>query len=179
MRKVAALIVGIAARAGHLQALDDKQEMTLPTDGNWIRVSDELLSGKGMEPYNMTHIGQFTDWSERKVLTAMHKIPFINELRVNVVESPGNAVHIPSFPSDEFLYIIVGGITLTPDNTKTEQTFYAGEWIMVPRGWAGTWRVHSPVFRELGLVAASYFSGSRKEPIARGWRDVCISSGSP
>jgi uncharacterized cupin superfamily protein len=133
----------------------------------WIRVSDELLSGKGIdEPYNQQEMAQFIDWVENEDSTAQHKVPFLGQFMVDVVETSGNAVHLPNFPNDEFVYIVVGGLTLTSDLTKVDQTFYAGDRVLVPRGWAGVWRVHAGVFREVATVPSNYFDVSSQAQAA-------------
>ena len=45
---------------------------------------------------------------------------------------------------NEFIYIISGSLTVTPDGGKP-QTFGAGDSAMFPRGWRGTWDLHETV----------------------------------
>jgi uncharacterized cupin superfamily protein len=45
---------------------------------------------------------------------------------------------IASYPDDEFMYFLVGGVTLTSaDGTVLQVT--AGEGVAMPRGWRGHW----------------------------------------
>ena len=45
---------------------------------------------------------------------------------------------------NEFIYIISGSLTVTPDGGKPA-TFGAGDCAMFPRGWRGTWDLHETV----------------------------------
>ena len=45
---------------------------------------------------------------------------------------------------NEFVYIISGSLTVTPDGGKPA-TFGAGDSAMFPRGWRGTWDLHETV----------------------------------
>jgi uncharacterized protein len=45
---------------------------------------------------------------------------------------------------NEFVYIISGSLTVTPDGGKPA-TFGAGDCAMFPRGWRGTWDLHETV----------------------------------
>jgi uncharacterized cupin superfamily protein len=45
---------------------------------------------------------------------------------------------------NEFVYIIAGSLTVTPDGGKPA-TFGAGDCAMFPRGWRGTWDLHETV----------------------------------
>jgi uncharacterized protein len=45
---------------------------------------------------------------------------------------------------NEFVYILSGSLTVTPDGGKPA-TFGAGDCAMFPRGWRGTWDLHETV----------------------------------
>jgi hypothetical protein len=124
-RNIAIAVLGIIGLAAGVGAATSLQK-AVPTVGpiRWIRVSDALLSGKGLtEAFDMAQMGQFTDYVEDQKAIATHKAPYLGQLRVNVIETTGNSVHLPNFPNDEFVDIIAGGLTLTADDTKVEQTF--------------------------------------------------------
>ena len=134
-----------------------------PNQIQWLRVSDRLLSGNGLDgTFDMAKMGQFIDWVENKQSKAIYKAAYLGQLRVNVIETSGNAVHLPDFPNDELIYILVGGLTLTADSTKIDQTFYAGDRILVPKGWSGVWRVHAGVYREIALTPSDYYDGKNQ-----------------
>jgi uncharacterized cupin superfamily protein len=170
-RNIAIAVLGIIGLAAGVGAATSLQK-AVPTVGpiRWIRVSDALLSGKGLtEAFDMAQMGQFTDYVEDQKAIATHKAPYLGQLRVNVIETTGNSVHLPNFPNDEFVDIIAGGLTLTADDTKVEQTFYAGDRVMIPKGWSGTWRVHAGVFREIAITPSNYFDGSgQSQPAPKG-----------
>lgn len=86
----------------------------------------------------------------------VRKVVFTGQLRTSVIQGAGDAIHLPSFPDDEFFCIIVGGLTLTADETKAAQVFYPGDCVFVPKGWAGVWQQHAGVYREVTTVPSSY-----------------------
>ena len=73
------------------------------------------------------------------------------ELRVVVFEStPAKAAHREPFTFDEFVYILSGKLILTEsDGTRYEYT--AGDALVVPKGFAGTWEMQG-IYREIAVL---------------------------
>jgi uncharacterized cupin superfamily protein len=131
---------------------------------HWLRVSDDLLHGKGLvDPYNMGSMEPFIDWVDNPEAQTIYKVLLRGELLVEIAETTNVAAHFPNFPNDELIYIIAGGITLTSDASKVDQSFYAGDRVMIPKGWAGIWRVHAGVYRAIATVPANYFDISSQQ----------------
>ena len=144
----------------------------------WHRISDELLSGIGIdEPYNMEENKELFEWADGETgpKQPTHKGFSLGKFLIDVVQSNGTGVKLDNFPNDEFLTILVGGLTLTSNESKIEQTFYAGDSVLIPKGWAGLWRTHQGVFREIAIVPSNFFDpAEQKKPQAKGVRPIKI-----
>jgi uncharacterized cupin superfamily protein len=141
----------------------------------WLRVPDDLLSGIGIK--DSLDFGKQVEHVGNQAATAeLRKVVFAGQLRTSVVQGAADAIHLPSFPDDEFFCIVVGRLTLTADVDKIDQEFYAGDCVFVPKGWVGVWRQHAGVYREWATVPASYsFTESLKSnPPVRGARAFAL-----
>jgi uncharacterized cupin superfamily protein len=158
----------------HISSASNSNVAAQPATIAWLRVPDELLSGKGINDSfdlgnQVQHVGTTATPDSRKVV-------FAGQLRTSVIQGAADAVHLPSFPDDEVFCIIVGRLTLTPDETKIDQEFYPGDCVFVPKGWVGVWRQHAGVYREWATVPASYsFSESiQSNPPVKGARAFAL-----
>ncbi len=156
----------------HISSASDTGGATQPANIEWLRVPDDLLSGKGINDSfdfrkQVEHVGD-------KAATAdQRKIVFAGQLRTSVIQGGGAMRYIyPVFPDDEVFCIIVGALSLTADENKIDQDFYPGDCVFVPKGWAGVWRQHAGMYREWATVLASYsFSESiQANPPVKGAR---------
>jgi uncharacterized cupin superfamily protein len=141
----------------------------------WLRVPDDLLSGIGIK--DSLDLGKQAEHVGNQAAAAeLRKVVFAGQLRTSVVQGAGDAIRLPSFPDDEVFCIIVGRLTLTADEDKVDQDFYAGDCVFVPKGWVGVWRQHAGVYREWATVPASYsFTESLKSnPPAKGARAFAL-----
>jgi uncharacterized cupin superfamily protein len=139
----------------HTSSAADTSPATRAGRIEWLRVPDDLLSGKGINDSldlgnQVQHVGGKPAAADKR------KVVFAGQLRTSVIQGAGDALHLASFPDDEFFCVIVGRLTLTADEYKTDQEFYPGDCVFVPKGWAGVWRQHEGVYRELATVPASY-----------------------
>ena len=66
------------------------------------------------------------------------------ELSISVLEVEPNSMDFTDRP-EEFIYVLSGTATLTPVGGEPE-TFYRGEFFVVPEGWDGTWAVDGNYF---------------------------------
>lgn len=57
----------------------------------------------------------------------------------------------PGMPYDEFVHIVNGSLVLTDDGGKTHE-FGAGDFVVIPKGFTGTWETRSN-FRELVVIS--------------------------
>lgn len=172
-------LLGIVFAAGclaliHFSFASDPNLATPSAKVEWLRVPDDLLSGNGInEPMDL---GQFKHEPSKDAVSDMRKVVFAGQLRTSVIQGGADAIHLPSFPDDEFFCVIVGRLTLTADENKIGQVFYPGDCVFVPKGWAGVWRQHSGVYRELATVPTSYsFSESvTSNPPVKGARAFAL-----
>jgi uncharacterized cupin superfamily protein len=149
----------------------------------WLRISDALLSGIGIDdPYDMEENKELFEWADGETgpVKPMHKLFELGRLLIDVVQSNGTGVQLDNFPNDEFLTILVGGLTLTTNETKAEQCFYAGDSVLIPKGWSGLWRTHPGMFREVAIVPVNFFDPAElKKPQAKGVRPRKVEMASP
>ena len=76
-----------------------------------------------------------------------------NELTVSIVEVGANSGEFTDM-AEEFVYVVSGSATLTSIGGEPE-TFYKGDFFVVPEGWDGTWAVDgNHLYRELIAVVA-------------------------
>jgi uncharacterized cupin superfamily protein len=91
------------------------------------------LAGKGLE--------EMPPWPPEAILEGESKhrrhIFYRGDIVVEVYEAAPAKFQIVA-PYDEFIHILEGELILVSD--AGEQTEYsAGDWVMMPKGWSGTW----------------------------------------
>ena len=67
--------------------------------------------------------------------------------RVATWESKAGVLKTDAYPADEFVYVLAGTLE-TVDRDGTTRRFTAGDTFVIPKGWAGEWRMLSD-FRKL------------------------------
>lgn len=132
----------------------------------WRQISSDWLRGEGLAPYPATGFAGLFDWSERTDAGSKHVMAYAGQFLVDIVEIEDNAVHQPSKPADEIVCVLNGVLTLTTDGAGGEQVFRKGEFVLIPAGWAGIYRVASQdgPFRELCIVPHDYFDPAIDPP---------------
>lgn len=125
----------------------------------WVDVSPRAMRRENFAPYSVAEIGHLFDWGENPNGASSHIAPYRGKFIVDIVEIEENAVHQPSKPGDEIVYIANGVLILTTDANNTEQVFKKGEAVLIPQGWAGLYRVlpEDGPFLEFTIVPANYF----------------------
>jgi uncharacterized cupin superfamily protein len=128
----------------------------------WIAMPPEALKGEGLQPYPEGATSNLFDWAENPQAASRHLMPHFGQFIVDIVEIEDNAVHQPSKPGDELVIVLNGILSLTTDGGAVEQTYRAGEMVLIPAGWAGIYRMISEngPFRELAIVPFDYFENA-------------------
>lgn len=139
---------------------------TIAEAAKWRQISPAWLRGEGLEPYPATGFAGLFDWSERTDASSTHVMAYEGQFLIDIVEIEDNAVHQPSKPADEIVCILSGVLTLTTDGVEGEQVYRKGEFVLIPAGWAGIYRVASEggPFRELCIVPHDYFDPATVPP---------------
>ena len=70
-------------------------------------------------------------------------------LKAGLYQSAATKVTIQSYKSDEFMYFLEGGVTLTSADGKVTKVV-AGDAVTIPAGWAGTW--DSPAYKKYYVI---------------------------
>lgn len=138
----------------------------IQTGIDWLHISPATLRGEGLEPYPPSGFSGLFDWAERLDASSTHVMAYEGQFLIDIVEIEDNAVHQPSKPGDEIVCILNGVLTLTTDGIEGEQVYRKGEFVLIPAGWAGIYRVASEdgPFRELCIVPANYFDPAAVPP---------------
>lgn len=115
--------------------------------------------------YSVAEIGHLFDWGENPNGKSAHVVPYRGKFIVDIVEMEENAVHQPSKPEDEIVFVANGVLILTSDRNKEEQVFKKSEAVLIPQGWAGLYRVvpEDGPFLEFTIVPVNYFDPVLKQ----------------
>ena len=130
--------------AGGEEAGDQKDPPKTP-----VRLSREAVTGIGLEKVSWPDEQRTARWS------------FLfkgEELSVSVFESTpvnpaGEGVtrnRVANYPYDQFVLVLSGKSVLISDSGSA-QTFVAGDYFVVPKGFTGIWEEHG-VYRELIVI---------------------------
>lgn len=103
------------------------------------------LSGLGLNSANFGPEGQFE--SNRKLMWDG------SEINVSIMDVEPNSLDFTDM-AEEFVMVLNGSATLTMVGGEP-QTFYAGDFFVVPEGWDGNWTVDgNHLYREILAVSA-------------------------
>lgn len=112
-----------------------------------IMIDKTNMSGLGLEPSSFPPAGEDAE-SNRKIMWDG------SELVVTIMDVESNAGDFTNM-SEEFVYVLNGSATLTSVGGEP-QTFYSGDFFVVPEGWDGNWAVEgNHLYRELIAVPAN------------------------
>jgi len=113
-----------------------------------VRLDADKLAGLGLE--------EFDPFPKEMVLSgrskhSYHTFFYGEEVVVEVYEAEPAKLKIDEpWPYDEFIYVLSGKLVLT-DATGAVAEFVAGESLVVPKGFVGTWDMQGN-FRELVVI---------------------------
>ena len=146
---LAALLLVAAAAAGEEKRID----APVP-----VRLDSEKLAGHGLEEYE--------PFPEEMVLSGRSKHSYHTffsgeEVVVEVYAAEPAKLRIDEpWPYDEFIYLLSGKLVLT-DATGDVTQFVAGQSLVVPKGFLGTWEMQGN-FRELVVIEKKAYERSEE-----------------
>ena len=146
--------VSLLFGAGVVGAEQKKAAAPLP-----VRLDAESLAGLGLEEYE--------PFPKEIVLSGRSKHSFETlfsgeELVVEVYEAEPAKLKIDeSWPYDEFIHLLSGKLVLTDANGKRTE-YVAGESLVVPKGFLGTWEMLGN-FRELVVIEKKAYERAEAE----------------
>ena len=98
-----------------------------------FKLDPQKLAGHGLE--------ELPPWPTEAVLEGESKhrrfVFFRGDIVVEVYEAVPAKFQIVA-PYDEFIHILEGDLELVGEDGETHQ-YAAGDWVMLPKGWKGTW----------------------------------------
>jgi uncharacterized cupin superfamily protein len=118
-----------------------------------FKLDPEKLAGHGLE--------EIPPWPAEVILEGESKhrqcIFFRGDIVVEVYEAAPGKFQIVA-PYDEFIHILEGELILVAQDGEVFE-YAAGDWVMLPKGWTGTWENRGN-YRELIAVERKSWEAS-------------------
>jgi len=93
-------------------------------------------------------------WPEEQILAGhsehRYKYLYSGDIDVAIYQAKPMVLQIDNYDIDEFVLVVSGALILTADG-GSPQEFVAGESVLVPKGFTGTWEMQGE-FRELVVM---------------------------
>ena len=93
-------------------------------------------------------------WPEEQILAGhsehRYKYLYSGDIDVAIYQAKPMVLQIDNYDIDEFVLVVSGALILTADG-GSPQKFVAGESVLVPKGFTGTWEMQGE-FRELVVI---------------------------
>ena len=122
-----------------------------------ILLDENKLAGKGLVPFE-------APWPKRSLVSGIeshrYTVLFSGQILVLIYEADDGLLKFEDYPFDEFVQVLSGRLILTPNGAEP-QVFEAGDSIVLPRGFSGTWEMQDN-YRELIIIEkTAYDYGSK------------------
>lgn len=123
-------------------------ERGVPIPGAFPSMVDKTnMSGLGLDVSSFPAAGENAESNRKTIWDGA-------ELEVTIMDVSSNSADFTDM-SEEFVYVLNGSATLTQVGGEP-QTFYTGDFFVVPEGWDGNWTVEgNHLYRELIAVPAN------------------------
>jgi len=120
-----------------------------------IRFSAKQLAGEGLEQTSLQRAK--VRGNPRRIISQASEAPsvatfFTGDVIALVYESKPAKFQLENTLYDEFIQVQEGTLVLTTLSTGESEKFVAGETLVLPKGWSGTWEMVGGTFRELVVV---------------------------
>ena len=124
------------------------------------RIDPAVLAGEGLDPLPPRDPAITVSQRDDK---SSFKSVFEGDIVSGVFESGPAVLKVEDLAYDEFIYILEGGLVLTGAD-GVPHTFAAGDHLVIPKGWSGTWEMTGDTFRELIVIETQTFLQGMQEP---------------
>ena len=128
-------------------------------DGAPVRIDPAVLAGEGLEALPPRDPSITVSQRDDK---SSFKSVFEGDIVSGVFESGPAVLKVDGLPYDEFIYILEGGLVLTGTD-GVAHTFETGDYLVLPKGWSGTWEMVGETYRELIVIETETFLQSMQE----------------
>jgi uncharacterized cupin superfamily protein len=125
-----------------------------------------IASPLRLEPSELAYSDMNTDfppWPQESILSGVsehrYKTLYSGDIDVEIYESKPLVLRVTDFPIDEFVIVVSGTLILTTEGGSPQQ-FDAGDSVLVPKGFTGTWEMQGN-YREM-LVIMNETKGSQQ-----------------
>lgn len=127
-------------------------------NGSPLRINPHMVSGRDL--YEVPATQEKTVGNPRRITVPSEKKPrvsieFQGDIASVVFESGPATQELEDYGFDEFICVLEGKLILTPVGGSPVE-IEAGEHVILPKGFTGTWEMVGETFRE--LVVAEYKS---------------------
>lgn len=116
-----------------------------------------IASPLRLEPSEIAYSEMNTDmppWPQEDILSGVsehrYKILYSGDIDVAIYEAKPMKLRLRDYSIDEFVTVVSGTLILTPEGGSPQQ-FDAGESVLVPKGFTGTWEMQGN-FREMVVI---------------------------
>ncbi|MDE0929714.1 MAG: cupin domain-containing protein [Halioglobus sp.] len=110
-----------------------------------------------LEPTQIAYLDMNSNlppWPEEDILSGVsehrYKTLYSGDINVSIYEAKPLKLRLRDYPIDEFVTVVSGKLILTAEG-GSPQHFAAGQSVMVPKGFSGTWEMQGN-FRELVVI---------------------------
>ena len=124
-----------------------------------VRIDPAVLAGQGLEALPPRDPAFTVSQQDDK---SSFKSVFEGDIVSAVFESSPAVLKIEDLWYDEFIYILEGGLVLTGTD-GVAHTFETGDYLVLPKGWSGTWEMVGETFRELIVIETQTYLESMQE----------------
>ena len=128
-------------------------------DGAPVRIDPAVLAGEGLEALPPRDPSITVSQRDDK---SSFKSVFEGDIVSGVFESGPAVLKVDGLPYDEFIHILEGGLVLTGTD-GVAHIFETGDYLVLPKGWSGTWEMVGETFRELIVIETETFLQSMQE----------------
>ena len=144
---IKAFLLSTLVSISHLSIANEETKIAVKSP---IRLNADMISGIGLESVPWPDETRLAKWSH--LFTGKELSVSVFESRSKHIDETANASKalVKDYPYDQFVIVLSGKSVLT-DEAGNAQSFSAGDFFVVPKGFTGTWEEYG-VYRELIVI---------------------------